>query len=517
LTWTVALCVFVGGTPAAAADAELLTSGASYFGRNQYIEYVAGDLPLVLSVPHGGDLRPDEIPDRDQAVTVGDPWSIEYTLAVADVIYQLTGHHPHVVINHLQRVKLDANRDLPYGAQDSPAAQQAWQEFHDFLDQAEAAAVEQCGRGLYLDLHSNGQPGGWIQLGYGIPATDLTLSNEELDRPGHVAESSLRSLATVSGEGLSSLLRGPGSLGGLLEARGYRAVPSDIAPWPSGITYYDGGYNVFRHGSKNGGGVDGIQIETSVDYIRPERIQTYARVLGEAILSFMEMHYGFDLSEKDGMLCPAFADVEPGQRSFGPIEALYGEGILQPCSASPRLFCPGEPLTRAAAVEMIGRAMRPTFSASDAAGVIYSDLPAGDPLNRWATLLWQAGLGTSCRQDRLALCPDQAFTRAEAARMFLLLTKGPGYLPAPPSGVFADMTVDDWMTWWAEAAANEGLIPPCAGESPLQFCPDTPLTRAEAAVLVSHVLGSQFGTDYSVGSGTPLAIEGGTAADLKTP
>jgi hypothetical protein len=79
------------------------------------------------------------------------------------------------------------------------------------------------------------------------------------------------------------------------------------------------------------------------------------------------------------------------------------------------------------------------------------------------------------------------------------------------------MTVDDWMTWWAEAAANEGLIPPCAGESPLQFCPDTPLTRAEAAVLVSHVLGSQFGTDYSVGSGTPLAIEGGTAADLKTP
>jgi hypothetical protein len=503
--------MLVGNPPAVAADDDHLTPGASYFGRNRYIEYIAGDLPLVLSAPHGGDQRPDEIPDREQAVTVADTWSIEYTLAVADVIYQLTGHHPHVVINHLQRVKLDANRDLAYGAQDSPEAQQAWREFHDFLDLAEASSVEQCGRGLYLDLHTNGQAGGWIQLGYGIPASDLVLSNEDLDRPAHVAESSLRSLANVSGEGLSSLLRGPGSLGSLLEARGYRAVPSNVVPWPHGITYYDGGYNLFRHGSRNGGGVDGIQLETSMDYVRPESIQTYAKVLGEAILSFMEMHYGFRLDQAGGMLCPAFADIDPGQRSSAAIEALYKEGIVQPCSTSPRLYCPGAPLTRGDAAQMIGRIIRPASPAVDTTETLYQDISPYDPLAPWATVMWQAGLGASCREDRLAFCPDQGFTRAEAAKTSLQLLKGPAYLPPSPTGLFADLSKDDWMTWWAEAAYEEGLIQPCADGTFLQFCPDEVISRAEAAVLLATVVDTHALGAYAEGGGASLGVGRSTA------
>jgi hypothetical protein len=480
--------MLVGDPVAVAADGDHLTPGASYFGRNRYIEYVAGDLPLVLSVPHEGDLLPAEIPDRQQAVTVADTWSIEYTLAVADVIYQLTGRHPHVVVNHLQRVKLDANRDLAYGAQDSPAAQQAWHEFHDFLDAAEASAVEQCGRGLYLDMHTNGQAGGWIQLGYGIPASDLTLSDAELDRPGHVVESSLRSLATVSGESLSSLLRGPDSLGALLEDRGYRAVPSDVvATLPPGITYYDGGYNVFRHGSRDGGGVDGIQVETPIDFVRPENIQAYATVLGEAILSFMEMHYGFDFSRDAGTLCPAFADLDPGDRSTSAIEALYQEGVAQPCNSSPRLFCPGEALTRGDAAQMIGRVIRPADTGTGPIEPIFQDIPADDPLAHWAAVMWQAGLGTSCRQNRLAFCPDQGFSREEASRTFLQLLKGPAYSPPPPTGEFADLSKDDWSTWWDEAAYKEGLIQPCAGGASLRFCPDETVSRGEAAVMLATI------------------------------
>ncbi len=507
--------MLVGDPPAVAADDGHLTPGASYFGRNQYIEYIAGDLPLVLSAPHGGDLRPDELPDREQAVSVADTWSIEYTLAVADVIFQLTGHHPHVVINHLQRVKLDANRDLAYGAQDSPEAQQAWHEFHDFLDLAETSAVEQCGRGLYLDLHTNGQAGGWIQLGYGIPASDLVLSNEELDRPAHVAESSLRSLSNVSGEGLSALLRGADSLGGLLAARGYRAVPSNVVPWPHGITYYDGGYNVFRHGSRNGGGVDGIQLETSMDYVRPENIQRYARVLSESILSFMEMHYGFSLDQGGGTLCPVFADVDPGQRSSAAIEALYKEGVVQPCSTSPRLFCPGASLTRGDAAQMIGRLVRPGTPAPDTTETFYRDIPPGDPLTPWATLLWQAGLITSCRVDRLAFCPDQGFSRAEAAKTFLQLLKGPAYLPPSPAGLFADLSADDWRTWWAEAAYAEGLIHPCADTTFLQFCPDEVISRAEAAVLLATVEGAHAPVANARGEGASLG-SGKTAAPRAT-
>jgi hypothetical protein len=38
--------------------------GVSYFGRREYVEYIPGRLPVVLSAGHGGRLLPDEIPAR---------------------------------------------------------------------------------------------------------------------------------------------------------------------------------------------------------------------------------------------------------------------------------------------------------------------------------------------------------------------------------------------------------------------------------------------------------------------
>jgi hypothetical protein len=233
--------------------------------------------------------------------------------------------------------------------------------------------------------------------------------------------------------------------------------------------------------------VDGIQLETSVDYIRPENVQTYAEVLGEAILSFMEMHYGFTLNQADARLCPAFADVRPGQPFYSAIESLYKEDLLPACSSDPRLFCPGAPLTRADAARMIGEVIRRRSATPAMAEAIYRDIPAGDPLVPWTSLMWQAGIGFSCRVDRLAFCPDRAFSRAEAARAFLYLLKGQEYVPPSPAGLFADLPRDDWTTWWAEAAYSEGIIQPCAGGPSLQFCPDAPLSRGEAAGLLAIV------------------------------
>ena len=39
-------------------------AGQSYFGRNSYVEYIAGNSPVILSAPHGGLLTPSSIPDR---------------------------------------------------------------------------------------------------------------------------------------------------------------------------------------------------------------------------------------------------------------------------------------------------------------------------------------------------------------------------------------------------------------------------------------------------------------------
>jgi hypothetical protein len=165
---------------------------------------------------------------------------------------------------------------------------------------------------------------------------------------------------------------------------------------------------------------------------------------------------------------------------------------------------------------MIGRFIGPANPESSTTETIYRDIPLGDPLTPWATLMWQEGLITSCRADRLAFCPDEGFSRAEAAKTFLELLKGPAYLPTPPQGLFADLSVDDWRTWWVEAAYAEGLMQPCVDTTSLEFCPDEVISRAQAADLLAMVESVNApGARAGVGEGTPLG-SGKTASPRAT-
>lgn len=58
--------------------------GQSYYGRNNYIEYRAGDLPIILTSGHGGSLTPSEIPVRTVGTNTSDANTRELTLAIAD-------------------------------------------------------------------------------------------------------------------------------------------------------------------------------------------------------------------------------------------------------------------------------------------------------------------------------------------------------------------------------------------------------------------------------------------------
>jgi hypothetical protein len=66
---------------------------------------------------------------------------------------------------------------------------------------------------------------------------------------------------------------------------------------------------------------------------------------------------------------------------------------------------------------------------------------------------------------------------------------GPLYVPPNPSGIFSDVTADDWARKWIEKAYNEGLIPACETSPNLRFCPDEPLTRAMAAYMMVQAKG----------------------------
>ena len=56
------------------SDAQSYIPRNSYFDTTSYVEYRAGNLPIIFSAPHGGSLEPDSLPDRtcNGCVTIKD-------------------------------------------------------------------------------------------------------------------------------------------------------------------------------------------------------------------------------------------------------------------------------------------------------------------------------------------------------------------------------------------------------------------------------------------------------------
>jgi len=147
--------------------------GHAYFGRNAYVEFRPGQLPIVISAPHGGSLEPAEIPNRTSGTIATDLATEDLARRVAAALRTRTGREPSLVVCRLKRSKLDVNRAIAEGAQRNPAAEQAWNEYHGFMDAARALAAGRHGRALVIDLHGHGHPRPRVEIGYLIGAADL--------------------------------------------------------------------------------------------------------------------------------------------------------------------------------------------------------------------------------------------------------------------------------------------------------------------------------------------------------
>lgn len=259
-----------------------------------FVEASLGDYPVILSAPHGGYLTPDSLRDRTCAacVTVRDSRTQEWARHLSDEIFLLTGRRPYFVINLLARVKLDANRNLPEATDGDEFAGDAWADFHGALDAASADVTTRFGAGLVLDLHGHGHPILRFELGYLLSAATLRTSDMALE--ARSGPSSVANLAARA-NGFTQLIRGPDSFGELLERQGVAATPSLSDPAPrSGESFFSGGYITARHGSRDGGAIDAIQLEA---YYRGARdsntnVVLLARDVARAVVGYMDRWYG---------------------------------------------------------------------------------------------------------------------------------------------------------------------------------------------------------------------------------
>lgn len=312
------------------AEATRLEPGRSYFGRNRYVELIPGELPLILSVPHDGALTPAEIPNRTRGTLVRDGQTLNVARAIDAAYRARGGRRPWLVLTHLHRTKLDANRPIEEGAQGNRWAEQAWREFHGFIEAARAQLAHEQGRGFYVDLHGHGHEQQRLELGYLLTGAELALPDSVLNSPALVEKSSIRTLVGRSGRTHAELLRGPLSLGALLEVQGFPSVPSVAQPHPAAAPYFTGGYNTLRHGSRDGGLVSGVQLELHARGVRSDSTARarFAEGFVAALDAFFAAHFGDALSaasapiglHDDGALHVPRADAAQPRRSARPVE-----------------------------------------------------------------------------------------------------------------------------------------------------------------------------------------------------
>lgn len=287
--------------------------GQSYFGLNSYIEYIAGNTPVVISAPHGGTISPSSIPDRiaancgGAATTIADLNTVELARSMQQRYFARFGKYPHVILMHLARTKLDGDRTVTEAACGDANAKIAFVEWHDFIDVATNAALHASGKAWYMDMHGHGHTTQRLELGYLLSAAALNLSDANIN--ANVAfqdTSSIRSMSEDSPLTFAQILRGPTSLGALYESVGFPAVPSNIEVRPNGDPYFTGGDDTRRHtcgaeatayAGVTGGKVCGVQIEANYVGVRDNATNRdhFGDATAYVLQSYLLTHWGLQL------------------------------------------------------------------------------------------------------------------------------------------------------------------------------------------------------------------------------
>jgi len=120
----------------------------------------------------------------------------------------------------------------------------------------------------------------------------------------------------------------------------------------------------------------------------------------------------------------------------------------------------------------------------------------------WIERLYNAGITTGCGTNPLIYCPEQSVTRAQMAIFLERGMNGSAYTPPAGTGmVFADVPLTYWAVNWIEKLFADGITTGC-GTSPLVYCPEDSVTRAQMAIFL---LRAEHGAAYippGVGSST---------------
>src|SRR5262245_47791072 len=128
-----------------------------------------GSMPLILTCPHGGDKQPPRVlkkrtgsglPDSCRFETNTDRFTRTVARGVAQVLFDVFGETPYVVLADFDRAYIDANRSKsgpsrskPWAFEDADA-EEFYYDYHNtiriFVDEVRS---DNSGQGLLIDIH----------------------------------------------------------------------------------------------------------------------------------------------------------------------------------------------------------------------------------------------------------------------------------------------------------------------------------------------------------------------------
>ena len=266
-----------------------------------YISYRVGNTPIIITVPHDGTLTPSTFPNR-----TGSSARAENTRKVAEQFAYFfnansNGLYPHIIYNNISRSKLDPDLNQMDGAQGNSYANLSYGTYHSFLQTAVDSVEAYFDAGILLNLVEHNHSNQKVELGYLLSASDLDLTNLQLN--SYSAQSSVSQIADISTSSFAEVIRGYNSLGTLIVGRSYtsndvtysfEAVPTLDNPTIGSTDYSSGGYTIAQYGSSNGGKINGIDVATPFAGFRDNAnaYRALAVILEESVKIFYQENLG---------------------------------------------------------------------------------------------------------------------------------------------------------------------------------------------------------------------------------
>ncbi len=252
---------------------------AQSFATDEFLQIQRGELPILITAPHGGSLAIPGVPKRTgpeaelksgKFVTGQDTRTFELATATAKQVLELAGKPPYLVAFKAHRQYADVNRPAKEGVEDEKA-RLVHAAFHgqvrEFVDELRKKFPQGA---LLLDIHGQAASAETIYRGTQNGTTVLKL----VEKHG------------------AGALTGEASILGYLAAKGIKVEPPNTPPGtPPETQAFGGGYIVRSYGSHTTNGVDAIQLEFGASFRTdaPKREAT-AKFLAEAIKAYTEQY-----------------------------------------------------------------------------------------------------------------------------------------------------------------------------------------------------------------------------------